>query len=231
MNCAFPYGTATPILPGYELLVGSPEDDWLAGSRDPDEILGGFGADWVLGGRGGDLIYGGSGSSFVGGQMALATAADGADSILGCGGDDLLDGAGGDDVLRGGAGDDTLIGGLGADRLIGGPGQDLFRFGLTPTGPDGGLGPANRDVIADFTPGEDLLDLRGYRGDGGEALTWLGEAPLAARPHGAVRVEARGEDMLVELDLALPSQVADGVADVAILLRETAELTTANLLL
>jgi Ca2+-binding RTX toxin-like protein len=74
-----------------------------------------------------------------------------ADLLTGGGGDDLLLGGGGRDRLDGGAGNDTLDGGAGADRLVGGTGADVFRFGAT-----GAVG----DVILDFHPGEDRIDLR-----------------------------------------------------------------------
>ncbi|MDR9395217.1 MAG: calcium-binding protein [Roseovarius sp.] len=69
-----------------------------------------------------------------------------------------LDGTGDDDMLslrnaagdlRGGAGEDILSDGPGSDTLRGGPGADLFVLRA-----DGA-----RDMIADFTLGEDRLDL------------------------------------------------------------------------
>ncbi|MFU8776393.1 MAG: calcium-binding protein [Roseovarius sp.] len=62
---------------------------------------------------------------------------------------DLLSRSGGSGVLDGGDGADTLSDGPGADTLIGGAGADVFVLRA-----DG-----QRDVIADFTLGEDLLDL------------------------------------------------------------------------
>ncbi len=49
-----------------------------------------------------------------------------------------------------GAGDDVLIGGRGDDTLTGGPGADTFLWQLGDTG---------HDVVTDFTPGTDRLDL------------------------------------------------------------------------
>ncbi len=73
------------------------------------------------------------------------------------------------DTLTGGAGDDTLNAGQGPDRLIGGGGADHFVYGKLPW---------NAGHVTDFTPGEDVLDLRGlsqaypggqveFRSDGG----------------------------------------------------------------
>ena len=72
--------------------------------------------------------------------------------LFGAGGDDLLLGGAGDDTLSGGEGDDTLIGGAGNDWLIGGDGADQFVF--RP-----GFG---RDVIADFEPGIDVINLAAF---------------------------------------------------------------------
>ena len=69
--------------------------------------------------------------------------------LAGPAGDALTAGALGS-ALIGRSGDDTLTGGIGDDTLTGGAGADLF-----VTAPGGGT-----DRIADFTPGEDLLDLR-----------------------------------------------------------------------
>lgn len=65
-------------------------------------------------------------------------------------------------VLVGGAGDDRITGYAGADRVTGGTGADLFVYTSMR---DAG------DVVTDFAPGEDRLDLRallaptGYAGD------------------------------------------------------------------
>lgn len=97
------------------------------------------------------------------GERIRATAF--ADNVDGRGGDDRLVGLGGADTLKGGAGDDTLLGGAGADRLrggsgtdemFGGSGADIFQFRAVADSPAG----AARDVIRDFTPGTDRLDLR-----------------------------------------------------------------------
>ncbi len=146
-------------------------------------------------------------------------------------GNDLLDGGGGADILRGGLGDDTLIGGLGADTLVGGEGQDHFLFGLTPAGTDTGLGKEQRDVIADFHQGEDLIVLTGYRGDLGtadEALAWLGGDAMALSPHGTLRWSIQGGATLIKIDFDLPWQRADGIADAEILLRGVMPLTLAD---
>lgn len=70
------------------------------------------------------------------------TGGSGTDTLYGFGGNDVLNGGGGNDVLDGGTGDDTLTGGTGADRFV-------FHA-------NGG-----NDTITDFTPGTDVIDVRG----------------------------------------------------------------------
>ncbi|WP_157960222.1 sialate O-acetylesterase [Albibacillus kandeliae] len=91
--------------------------------------------------------------------------------MLGNGGDNRLDGAWGDDDLRGRGGDDRLIGHMGNDTLTGGAGRDTFVFA-----PGHGV-----DVVRDFTPGEDRLELQDrartdvhLSASGGDTLVTLG---------------------------------------------------------
>lgn len=81
--------------------------------------------------------------------------------LRGGGGDDLLSvRGGGHNLLSGGSGADTLLGGEGVDSLAGGAGDDwlrgrggadVFRFDH--------IGAGERDRVADFTIGEDRIDL------------------------------------------------------------------------
>jgi hypothetical protein len=92
---------------------------------------------------------GGSGVDALHGSAA-------ANTLDGGGGNDDLYGYGGNDILNGGAGLDFLTGGAGRDSLYGGPGTDFFVFeSLTDSGPTKGT----RDVIQDFTSGEDFIIL------------------------------------------------------------------------
>ena len=70
-------------------------------------------------------------------------------TIDGGAGNDTLWSNAGDDLLLGGAGNDHLYGSAGDDTLTGGTGWDTFEIGKT----DG------HDIITDFTPGEDIIDL------------------------------------------------------------------------
>jgi len=123
------------------------------------------------------------------------------DRLWGGAGNDAIRGADGNDKIDGGDGQDTIDGGAGADRMTGGAGADVFRFAV-------GAGLA--DVITDFTPGEDLIDLRPVG------------APLV---FGAdVSFDPVAGQLLVDLD-GLPG------AELAILLPGVAVLSAADLVL
>jgi serralysin len=104
---------------------------------------------WLL--RGNDTISGSAASDRL-------FAWNGNDILNGNGGNDRLNGGFGADTLRGGAGNDTLTGGNAKDRMGGGSGMDIFDFNSTAeSGPYSG----SRDVITDFTRGQDKIDLSG----------------------------------------------------------------------
>lgn len=124
-----------------DFIWGGPGDDVIVGGTGNDSLTGGDGADLIWAGHGNDVVYGSAGDDTLGG---------------GIGRDALYGGAGRDD-LRGATGDDRLCGEAGDDTLTGGAGADVFEFRA-------GHG---ADVIADFSPGEDLLrlDLAGLSHD------------------------------------------------------------------
>lgn len=94
------------------------------------------------------------------------------DKLFGEGGDDILFGGGGADILRGGTGGDRLFGGGGSDRLFGGASDDILTGGLGNDLFVFDLG-SGRDAISDFTPGEDLIDLRGLSSITGGDIEYL----------------------------------------------------------
>ena len=77
-------------------------------------------------------------------------------NIDGGAGNDAIVSNAGNDVVNAGAGDDTLNGGAGYDRLTGGTGNDTFTFASIK---DSGKTTGKVDVITDFTPGEDHIQL------------------------------------------------------------------------
>lgn len=95
-----------------------------------------------------------------------------------------IPGTRGRDTLVGTPGDDMLIGGTGADTLTGGAGTNVFAYAA--------LGDAG-DVITDFMPGKDLLDLR-------TLMVAIAANPATAVANGVVRFTASGADTLVLVD-------------------------------
>ncbi|MDQ2090274.1 calcium-binding protein [Marimonas arenosa] len=79
----------------------------------------------------------------------LRLAGNGGGTLAGTGDDDVLAGGHGADRIEAGAGDDILLDGAGSDTLTGGAGADDFLFSA-----DGVA-----DVILDFEPGVDRIDL------------------------------------------------------------------------
>ncbi|HEX2528402.1 MAG TPA: S8 family serine peptidase [Geminicoccus sp.] len=138
----------------FEHAAGSEADDLITGNQLANRLWGGRGHDTLHGGDGGDLLLGSFGADRLIGQA-------GNDDLRGEAGNDRLEGGLGNNRLFGGAGNDTLVGaaqadlldgGAGEDRLRGGSGADVFRLG------EGALdGPI--DLILDFMPGEDRIDL------------------------------------------------------------------------
>ena len=127
-----------------------------------------------------DGLFGDNGANVIRG-------AGGGDTILGFGGADTLYGDGrgfpaGNDSLNGGAGNDILVGGMGADTLAGGLDADTFVWnseldsaGMIPTT---GIDFANTDVILDFNPTEDHIDVQGVDAnklvDGNQTFDFIG---------------------------------------------------------
>lgn len=175
-------GSTTGIVSGgagADRLIGGMLRDVLVGDDGDDELIGGGGDDILAGGRGADRIDGGSGRDtvvfsdlslgveldlqtgvFVGTATGSVTGVEnaigsgwadrlrggsGANDLYGGEGNDLLEGRDGDDLLAGEGGDDILIGGAGADTFV-------FAVG------------GGNDVIKDFAPGVDRLQIHGYAG-------------------------------------------------------------------
>lgn len=114
-------------------ILGSNGPDTLNGFIYSDRIWGYDGNDILNGDNSSDILYGGSNN-------------------------DLLNGDNGDDQLFGGNDNDWLIGGNGKDTLNGGSGNDIFDFNFLS---EMGVNNASRDVITDFNPASDKIDLFG----------------------------------------------------------------------
>ncbi|NEQ38756.1 MAG: beta-propeller fold lactonase family protein [Okeania sp. SIO3I5] len=147
---------------GNDLLGGETGDDTLSGDAGDDTVSGGAGNDKITDPTGENYLLAGDGNdTVVGGKDK--------DKITGGKGDDQLEGGAGDDVILADAGDDVISGGTGTNKLTGGAGSDLFLLNV-----DQGIGKISSfeersllteglhfDVIDDFKPGEDFLDLQG----------------------------------------------------------------------
>lgn len=121
--------------------TGNGLDNTITGNSGNNTINGAWGDDTLSGDDGDDRLYGSNGKDYLFGGR-------GDDTLSGGNGGDALFGGDRDDLLFGEGGDDTLDGGLGIDTLIGGSGKDVFMIDATWA-----------DLIKDFEPGEDKLDL------------------------------------------------------------------------
>ncbi len=136
--------------------------------------------------------------------------------LAGSSGGDRLFGMGGRDDLRGGGGADTLTGGLGRDTLTGGAGADDFIFEAALTSPR-----ASADVITDFRPGIDDIDLHSLIGP---KLAFRGAADFGLGPQ--VRTVVQGANTLIEIDLN-----GDARADMGILCQGAKGFTAGDFIL
>jgi Ca2+-binding RTX toxin-like protein len=161
-----------------------------------DNIVLDNGNDTSDGGAGDDLMYGNGGSDSLLGNA-------GSDNIQGGSGNDTLDGGSGNDTLDGGSGNDTLIGGSGTDTMTNGAGNDIYRF-LSVS--DSQVGAA-RDVLTDFAPGLDKIDLSEIDANttiaGDQAFTFIGTAPFGTPPHGVGQVNyfISGSNLIVQAEI------------------------------
>lgn len=115
--------------------------------------IGTPGRNEIDGGAGDDLLYGLAGADEMDGGA-------GNDGIYGGEDADDLDGDAGNDSLFGGTGNDLLNGGAGDDLLTGGEGADIFEF----------YRGSGRDVVTDFTNGQDRIEIDGFGRAAVEAL-------------------------------------------------------------
>ncbi|MDX2102245.1 MAG: DUF4347 domain-containing protein [Alphaproteobacteria bacterium] len=181
--------------------------DTVVGGADGDQITIGGGGEVVYGGAGGDYVYGGAGTvgaliigdvDLSAGDNDVVQATAGADTIFGCGGNDSLHGNSGTDWLLGGTGDDTLKGDQGNDILWGDAGADRFVFE-----PDG-----STDLVADFQPTIDTLDLSGVGWDAlGLTFASIVQTPVAGGLQlsiGTTVIQLAGVSTLGVSDVFLP---------------------------
>jgi subtilisin-like proprotein convertase family protein len=169
------------------------------GGDGADRIVGNGAANTLNGGRGNDLVLAGPG-------------------------DDNISGGFGDDTLYGEEGNDAIAGGPGKDVLGGGAGADVFTYASTQESAGLGAGGAGYDVILDFQPGIDRIDLSLI-----DANPWLpGDQAFTFIPGGLVGTAGQltlvgnslfgdtNGDRLPDLDIYLVNVFALGAADIVL---------------
>lgn len=210
---------------GRDLLEGGRGRDLLLGGSGVDRLFGGSGADTLWGGEGNDRLFGDDGHDRLYGEAGndrldggeghdRLFGGSGRDRLLGQSGNDSLYGDSGADTLDGGRGRDLLVGGAGPDRMTGGIGADIFRY-LEAS--DSGTG-KRADLITDFLPGTDHLDLRALD------LQYIGRR--AFTDDHQLRWQHVGSETRVSVDLD-----GDGSADMTIRLAGTLTLDGDDFLL
>lgn len=242
------FGTAAAdVLSGTsaaDTLMGQGGDDALSGGGGADSLDGGTGADRIQAGAGDDAVRLGAGDlSAAGGtgndlliltqaanvilSAADQTSGDSA-SVTGFEHVDAsalttgiaMTGSAAANLLIGGQGGDVIQGGKGADTLAGGLGGDTFVFTAQADSPT-----ATPDQIADFTPGQDRIDLSlidAVKGGGNDAFTFVGSAAFSAA--GQLRYDAATG--LLQGDVT-----GDGQADIAVILTGAPALALGDLIL
>ncbi len=105
----------------FDIISGTPNEDFLVGTQDKDFIDGRDGIDLLIGRNGDDTLDGGNSDDTIDGNQ-------GNDSLIGSNGRDFLVGGKGDDLLDGGADDDLLLGNMGADQFVLREGDGLDRI-------------------------------------------------------------------------------------------------------
>jgi len=231
------------------ILTGNSLDNFLYGGLGNDQLNGALGADTMTGGQGddaylvenlGDVVIEASGEGndviYTWVNIASLTANVERATIIGAGnlnitGNELnnrlygnsdnntLAGLDGEDIIGGLDGADTIIGGGGRDLLTGGAGNDSFVYQALS---DSGVTGATRDIIYDFTQGQDLIDLAAIdaiTGGGDDAFTFIGNSAFS-NTAGELRYETSGGYTIISMDVN-----GDGVADSQITLVGNIPLT------
>jgi Ca2+-binding RTX toxin-like protein len=145
---------------GFNLILGTPGNDWLTGTSGVDVIIGFAGNDTLSGSGGNDVLLGGDGNDLLFGEA-------GNDQINGGDGNDRIDGGAGDDTIRAGAGKDRIFGSAGNDNVRGEEGRDILDYGQWSEGITLAYRASSKTVVrTDLPPGTPERFLQGLAGTG-----------------------------------------------------------------
>ncbi|MFZ1429296.1 MAG: hypothetical protein WAS21_21270 [Geminicoccaceae bacterium] len=208
-------------LAGNDLIQGLAGADTLNGNDGSDVLDGGLGNDKLNGGTGMDIAtFAGSTAVVVDLAATPATAKRGGEtdtltSIEGVIGSTKAD------TFKGDVQNNEFQGGLGKDTATGGGGRDLYDFNAVADSPAG----ATRDVIKDFVPGQDIVDLAGIDADGAiagnQSFRWVGPATLTGAAQLGYYISGGNTIVRASTD-------ADAAAEVEIQLTGVKALTAAD---
>ncbi|WP_050532383.1 calcium-binding protein [Pseudaestuariivita atlantica] len=241
---------------GGDLLIGTDGIDTLSGLGGDDTLRGGAGGDVLDGGAGWDVAdytdatrsvrvdlqnpaisyNDAAGDTFT--SIEAFRTGNTVDQLRGDAGDNHFSGGGltdrlygraGNDTLRGGEGADAIYGGLGADVMTGGPGAGRMDRFIYFNAAETGAGPGNRDLITDFTPGEDRIEIsridaditQGFK----QRFDFIGDAAFSGTA-GELRFDHDAGRTIVQAD-----RDGDGTADFEILLTGTLTLSATDFLI
>jgi Ca2+-binding RTX toxin-like protein len=164
--------------------TGTKGADALTGTGEDDTLAGAGGNDTLTGLAGNDRLDGGNGN-------------------------DRIEGGAGRDTILGGGGTDTIVGGLDADTMTGNGGKDVFVYlAAAEAGPVGANGLAAGDVITDFKPGDDRIDLSAIDANAGAA----GDQAFTLLPGNGAAFTAAGQLRIVQ-DAANGTTYVEGNVD------------------
>jgi len=162
---------------------GDDSGSFIAGEDGDDTITVGDGEHYVDGGLDDDTIT--VGDTLDGDGGSIIHGEDGDDTITSGDGDDWLTGGDGDDTIDGGDGDNEFWGGEGLDTMTGGSDDDTYYYEAVSESQG-----VTVDVITNFAPGDDILDLSGVGGiAAADGDFYLGEA----NGYGAVLTSLSGD--------------------------------------
>lgn len=175
-------------------------------------IYGVYGSDFAIGTYQNDYIQTFEIPNFRGGgdRERASVNEQGWDFVLAYDGNDTIHTGGGNDWIDAGNGNDVIAAGTGIDTMWGGAGNDIFNFSpLMPspgahTNPTGN-GAFNRDVILDFTQGQDRMDLGAWVNfySGYTGVDFVGQqggsSAIVAGPNLTVAYHYEGGNTVVDL--------------------------------